>query len=68
MSYRAEIGGRSSRLDRHACQLTGRRVPAEDAARRIAKRIESEAVTHRPNGQIRDKDSFGNDSQRTMTL
>jgi hypothetical protein len=35
---------------------------AEDAARPIAKRNESEVVIHRPNGQIRDKDSFGNDS------
>ena len=34
---------------------------AEDAGRQIAKSNESELVIHRPNGQIRDKDSFGND-------
>lgn len=34
---------------------------AQDAGRRIAQRNESELVIHRPNGQIRDKDSFGND-------
>ena len=30
-------------------------------ARRIAIREQSEVVTHRPNGQIRDKDSYGHD-------
>lgn len=34
---------------------------AIDAARNIAKNQKSELVIHRPNGQIRDKDSFGND-------
>lgn len=34
---------------------------AIDIARRIARNQESELVIHRPNGQIRDKDSFGND-------
>lgn len=34
---------------------------AEEAARRTAKQNQSEVVIHRPNGQIRDKDSFGND-------
>lgn len=34
---------------------------AADAARPIAKKNEGEVVIHRPNGQIRDKDSFGND-------
>ena len=34
---------------------------AEEAGRRIAKENKSELVIHRPNGQIRDKDSFGND-------
>lgn len=34
---------------------------AEDTGRRMAKQNESELVVHRPNGQIRDKDSFGND-------
>lgn len=27
----------------------------------IAKQNQSEVVTHRPNGQIRDSDSYGND-------
>lgn len=34
---------------------------AEEAGRRLAKQAESELITHRPNGQIRNKDSFGND-------
>lgn len=34
---------------------------AEDAGRRVAQQNQSELVTHRPNGQIRDKDSYGND-------
>lgn len=35
---------------------------AIDAAREIARNQESELVIHRPNGQIRDKDSYGPDS------
>jgi uncharacterized protein YdaT len=31
-------------------------------AREIAIRQRSEVVTHRPNGQIRDRDSYGPDS------
>ncbi len=31
------------------------------AAKPIARRQSSEVVTHRPNGTIRDKDSYGND-------
>lgn len=34
---------------------------AIDIARDIARNQQSELVIHRPNGQIRDKDSFGND-------
>jgi hypothetical protein len=34
---------------------------AEEAGRQVAKRNEGELVIHRPNGQIRDKDSYGND-------
>jgi len=34
---------------------------AEDAGRRLAKQNEGELVIHRPNGQIRDKDSYGAD-------
>ena len=30
-------------------------------ARNIARNQQSEMVIHRPNGQIRDKDSYGND-------
>lgn len=32
-----------------------------EIAKEIAKNQESEVVIHRPNGQIRDKDSYGND-------
>ncbi|MEK6701961.1 MAG: DUF2188 domain-containing protein [Planctomycetota bacterium] len=34
---------------------------AETAAKPIARQNQAEVVIHRPNGQIRDKDSFGND-------
>lgn len=35
---------------------------AQEAGRRLAKQNQSELVVHRPNGQIRDKDSYGPDS------
>jgi len=34
---------------------------AINIAKEIAKNQKSEVVIHRPNGQIRDKDSYGND-------
>ena len=34
---------------------------AIDAARDIARKQQSELVIHRPDGRIRDKDSYGND-------
>lgn len=34
---------------------------AVDAAREIARNQKSELVIHRPDGRIRDKDSFGKD-------
>ena len=34
---------------------------AAAAARQIAQNQRSEVVIHRPNGQIRDRDSYGND-------
>lgn len=34
---------------------------AIDSARKIAKNQGSELIIHRPNGQIREKDSHGND-------
>lgn len=34
---------------------------AIDAARDIATRNRSEVVIHRPDGRIRDRDSYGND-------
>jgi hypothetical protein len=36
---------------------------AIDRAREQAQRTGSEVVIHRPNGQIRDSDSYGNESQ-----
>ncbi|MCC8626476.1 DUF2188 domain-containing protein [Xanthomonas vesicatoria] len=35
---------------------------AIDAGREIARNQQSELVIHRPNGQIRDKDSHGHDT------
>lgn len=34
---------------------------AVNAAREIARNQQSELVIHRPDGRIRDKDSYGND-------
>ena len=34
---------------------------AQAIARSIARNQRSEVVIHRPNGQIRDRDSYGND-------
>lgn len=34
---------------------------AQEIARSIARNLHSEVVIHRPNGQIRDRDSYGND-------
>lgn len=53
-----------------AVKSTGERKPlsnhrtqkaASEAARKVAKANQGELVIHRPNGQIRDKDSYGND-------
>lgn len=49
--------GRVSPISNHRTQGA-----AENAARPVARRNESEVVIHRPNGQIRDSDSYGKDS------
>jgi hypothetical protein len=36
-------------------------IAAIDAAKEVAKREQSEVVIHRPDGTIRDKDSYGDD-------
>lgn len=48
--------GASSPISTHRTQSA-----AEQAARQVARQNQSEVVIHRPNGQIRDKDSYGND-------
>lgn len=42
-------------------KIVGTQAEAINIARKIAKNQQSELVIHRPNGQIRDKDSYGND-------
>ena len=44
-----------------ATKVTPTQKDAIDIAKEIAKNNHSEVVIHRPNGQIRDKDSYGND-------
>ncbi|WP_430246198.1 DUF2188 domain-containing protein [Neorhizobium sp. DAR64861/K0K2] len=39
----------------------GTQADAAAAARKIAINQQSEVVIHRPNGQIRDKDTYGRD-------
>ncbi len=40
---------------------TDSQTEAIDVARNIAQNQHSEVVIHKPNGQIRDKDSYGHD-------
>ncbi|MFW5700490.1 MAG: DUF2188 domain-containing protein [Cyclobacteriaceae bacterium] len=44
-----------------ATKLTSTQKEAIDVAKGIAQNQKSEVVIHRPNGKIRDKDSYGND-------
>ena len=48
--------GRQSPISNHCTQSA-----AENAARPVSRRNQSELVIHRPNGQIRDSDSYGRD-------
>lgn len=45
-----------------ATKITTTQKEAIEKARKIAKNQQSELVVHRKNGQIRQKDSFGNDN------
>ncbi len=45
-----------------ATKVVNTQSAAISIAREIAINQKSELVIHRPNGQIRDKDSFGNDT------
>lgn len=42
-------------------KITPTQREAIEIAREIARNQESELLIHRPNGQIRDRDSYGND-------
>ena len=55
-SWAVKQQGNSTPLSTHRTQGA-----AVDAGTRIAKQNQSELVTHRPDGRIRDKDSYGND-------
>lgn len=44
-----------------ASSLHSTQADAIDAGRRIAQREHGELFIHRQNGQIRDRDSYGND-------
>jgi len=45
-----------------ATKVVNTQAEAIEIAREIAINQKSEVVIHRPDGRIRDKDSFGNDS------
>lgn len=49
-----------------ATLVTNTQKEAIDAARAIASNQQSELVIHRPNGQIRAKDSHGHDPKNIM--
>ena len=42
-------------------KIVSTQAQAIEVAKEIAKNQHSEVVIHRPNGQIRDSDSYGND-------
>ena len=44
-----------------ATKIVDTQAEAIEIARRIAINQQSEVVIHRPNGKIRDKNSYGND-------
>jgi hypothetical protein len=44
-----------------ATSLHNTQAQAIEAGREIARNQQAELVIHRPNGQIRDSDSYGND-------
>ena len=44
-----------------ASSLHSTQGDAIDAGKELAKTSQTELVIHRPNGQIRDSDSYGND-------
>jgi len=50
-------GEKAGRAD----SLHGTQGKAIDRARELAKEQKGEVVIHRPDGKIRDKDSYGND-------
>lgn len=60
---RSDVGGWAVQREGagRASSLHDTQAEAIKAARRIAQREHSELFIHRPNGQIRDRDSFGND-------
>jgi len=45
-----------------ATSVHNTQAEAFERARQIAKNQKSEVVTHRPDGRIRDSDSYGHDS------
>lgn len=53
----AVIGAGNKRVTK----ITNTQAQAIETAKEIAKNQKSEVVIHRKNGQIRDKDSYGND-------
>jgi uncharacterized protein YdaT len=45
----------------HAAKITSTQKEAIERAKEIAKNNQSEVVIHRPDGRIREKNSYGND-------
>lgn len=48
--------------NRRATSVHNTQQQAFDAARQIARNQQSELIIHRPDGRIRDKNSYGNDA------
>jgi uncharacterized protein YdaT len=59
--HNGKWGVRGARNER-VTSLHNTQKEAIQAAREIAIRNKTEVVIHRPNGQIRDKDSYGPDN------
>ncbi|MDD5726107.1 MAG: DUF2188 domain-containing protein [Patescibacteria group bacterium] len=58
LPWAVKIEGKKAPVSQHHTQKA-----AENAGRLIAKKLECELMTHNLKGQIRSKDSFGNESE-----
>ncbi|HEY1065448.1 MAG TPA: DUF2188 domain-containing protein [Pirellulales bacterium] len=61
--WQVKEAGRDEVISNHRSQTAALKV-----GKKLARKNESELVIHRPNGQIRDHDSYGNDPRSSIDL